>query len=149
MAVSEIITGLFQKKVLYENSPDKINFKLAHAWLKETYWCKGISLEKVEKGFRESTTVVSAHSGNRMVGIARCVSDTTRFGYIADVYVEESARGKGIARAMVRNLISQPSLRDVEHWYLFTKDAHGVYRDIGFRTYDKPERLMHFAATKK
>jgi N-acetylglutamate synthase-like GNAT family acetyltransferase len=141
-----IITGA---KVEYAAELERIDFSLAREWLSQTYWSKGISRQRVEDGFRSSTAVVSAHCGGQMKGIARCLSDTTRFGYIADVYVAPDMRGKGVAREMVRHLMQRPALRNTEHWYLLTRDAHEVYSKLGFRVYDKPERFMHLDRSGK
>ena len=138
-----VLQSILGPRIDYEADVDRIDFSLAHEWLSNTYWSKGISKKRVEQGFRASSAVVSAHSGGQMKGIARCISDTTRFGYIADVYVAEELRGRGVARAMLRHLMQRPALRNTEHWYLMTRDAHDVYRKLGFRPIDRPERLMH------
>lgn len=131
-----------REKIIYSPRIDSIDFAAAHKWLTATYWSRGISRKRIEQGFRASTAVVSAHLGGIMKGIARCLCDTTRFGYIADVFVAEDARNRGIASAMVRDLMGRPELCETDHWYLMTKDAHGVYAKLGFKPIDKPERFM-------
>jgi len=136
-------------KVALDTSIARINFALAHRWLSTTYWSKGISLARVKKGFVASTVVVGAYlESGGMVGIARCVSDTTRFGYITDVFVDPKARKQGIALSMVQFLIESPRVKDVEYWYLITKDAHRVYEKLGFRIFEKPERFMKLKKAK-
>lgn len=147
--VKTILKSMVGPRVEYSADPARIDFALAHEWLSQTYWSKGISRRRVEQGFSASTAVVSAHSEGKMKGIARCLCDTTRFGYITDVYVSPDLRGRGVARAMLRNLMQRPALRNTEHWYLITLDAHEVYSKLGFRVYGKPERFMHLDATGK
>jgi N-acetylglutamate synthase-like GNAT family acetyltransferase len=102
----------------------------------------------VEKGFHASTVVIGCYTADgNQIGVARCLSDTTRFAYFADVFVADSWRGHGIARSMVQRIIAHPELAGVENQYLFTQDAHGVYERIGFGKYLHPERLMHRCKT--
>lgn len=75
------------------------DFATIHTWMALTYWSAGISRERVEQGFRASALCVGAFHEGKQVGTARCVSDTTRFAYVADVYVEEAYRRQGIAPA--------------------------------------------------
>ena len=120
----------------------QFDFAQVHQWLAATYWSPGISREKVEKGFRASTLCVAAFAEDHMAGVARCISDTTRFAYVADVYVAAEYRKRGIAREMVRRLMEHPKLKNVESWYLLTEDAQGVYTGLGFKQFPYPERFM-------
>jgi len=121
---------------------EKFDFTAVHEWLASTYWSPGISPEKVEKGFRASTLCIGAFDGGRQVGMARCVSDTTRFAYLADVYVDITARKQGLAKEMVRRLMEHPLVADVDAWYLRTLDAHAVYAALDYEPIQNPESFM-------
>jgi GNAT superfamily N-acetyltransferase len=110
------------------------DFTTVHRWLSETYWWQSPSLprEKLERGARHSALTIGVYHGNQQVGFARVVSDTIRFGWIADVYVAPAHRKQGLARAMVRFALDHPQLKEVNKWLLATKDAHGVYAALGF-----------------
>lgn len=134
--------------LIYSFDPAKLDFATIHRWLSGTYWSPGIDRQRVEKGFHASTLVIGCYTANGdQIGVARCLSDTTRFAYFADVFVAEEWRGKGIARSMVGRLIVHPDLAGVDNQFLFTQDAHGVYERLGFGTYAHPERLMHRCKT--
>lgn len=126
----------------FSHSLDEMDFATIHGWLTATYWSPGISRARIERGFRGSTVVVGCFDGVRQVGVARCTSDTTRFAYVADVFVDEGYRGQGIARALVGQLLAHPDVADVDCVYLQTQDAHGVYRALGFELHAHPERVM-------
>ncbi len=91
-----------------------MDFAAIQRWLASTYWSPGISLDRVEKGFRASTLCIGAFAEGRQIGVARCVSDTTRFAYVADVYVDEAFRKQGIAKTMVKRLMEHPLVADTE-----------------------------------
>ena len=59
-----------------------------------------------------------------------------------DVFVDPSARGNGLGRAMVRFALEHPDLALVYRWVLATNDAHDVYRALGFGEIDHPERWL-------
>lgn len=120
----------------------RIDLARVYAWLSGTYWSPGIPRALVERGFAHSTAVCGAYRGAEQVGVARVVSDTVRFAYVADVFVDPAWRGRGIARRMVRHLMDLPLLAACESWYLLTQDAQGVYAGIGFAPYPHPERFM-------
>lgn len=128
--------------VRFSNELADFDFGSVHGWLTNCRWCLGIDRATVERAFGHSTLVAGAFVDGRQVGVARALSDTARFGYIADVYVDESWRGRGIARGLVRSLVEHPGHGQVAGWFLLTKDAHGVYAGAGFRPFDFPERLM-------
>ncbi len=129
-------------EITFTHDVNTFDFEAIHTWLASTYWSPGIAREKVEKGFKASTVCVGAFEGATQVGAGRCMSDTTRFGYIADIYVHESQRGKGIARLMVKHLMEHPLVRDVDSWYLLTRDAQAVYAGLGFEVFPRPDNFM-------
>ena len=68
------------------------------------------------------------------------------FAYLADVYVLEAHRGRGVAHAMVEHLQAHPELQGLRRWMLATRDAHGLYESLGWSRVTDPSRLMqrHF-----
>ena len=126
-----------------EEGLHRVDFARVHRWLDGTYWAAGRSRERVEKAARHSSLVVSAyHREGPQVGFMRVVSDRVTFAWVADVYVDEAHRGKGLARAMVRFALEHPEHREIRRWVLRTRDAHGVYAALGFGPYPEPESFM-------
>ncbi|CAN5476518.1 GNAT family N-acetyltransferase [soil metagenome] len=123
---------------------EAVDFNIVQSWLTKTYWSPGISLERVAKAAQNSSLVVTAYIENQLIGYMRVVSDKTTFAWVCDVYVDETARGKGVAKAMVRFALAHPDHQGLRRWLLATKDAHGVYRDCGFEDLWEPERWMSF-----
>ncbi len=128
--------------VTYDFDLAHFDFAVVHNWLTNSYWSPGISRERVEQGFRNSALCVGAFCEGQQVGVARVVSDTTRFAYIADVFVAEGYRGRGVGRELVRQLMNHAALREVSMWCLMTFDAQGVYETLGFERTRFPERCM-------
>jgi GNAT superfamily N-acetyltransferase len=127
-----------------DDTLERIDFARVHAWLTTTYWSPGIARERVEKAARGSSLVVGAYSEEKQVGYLRVVSDKTSFAWIADVFVDASHRGQGLARAMVRYALEHPEHQGLKQWLLATRDAHGVYAAVGFAPLQIPKKWMRY-----
>ena len=113
----------------------------AHAYLTRSYWAEGIPLETVERALAASFVVSVAHHGAQ-VAMARLVTDYATFAYLADVYVLEDHRRKGLAEAMLSYLQSHPRLQGLRRWMLATADMHALYAKMGWKPLLRPERIM-------
>jgi GNAT superfamily N-acetyltransferase len=70
------------------------------------------------------------------------VTDRATFGYLADVYLLEAHRGRGVARQLVAAVMAHPDLQGLRRLLLATRDAHGLYARFGFRPLANPDRMM-------
>lgn len=120
----------------------KLDMALVHSWLTNSYWSPGISYEKLIRAMENSSLVIGAYIDNKQIGYMRLVSDKTTFSWISDVYVSEEHRGKGVARAMVRFAMDHPDYLSIKRWLLATRDAHEVYRGLGFGQLEYPDHFM-------
>jgi GNAT superfamily N-acetyltransferase len=127
----------------YEITSDqhRIDVEAAHAFLCKTYWSPGIPLAVVRKAI-ENSLCVAAFIAGKQVGFGRAVTDRATFAYLADVYVLEEHRGRGLSRAMIEALLKHPDLRGLRRLLLATRDAHGLYGKFGFKPLAKPDRIM-------
>jgi GNAT superfamily N-acetyltransferase len=134
------MTGL---PVGYELIEDQsaIDAVAAHAYLTRSYWSPGIPLDTVCRAIAGSICVAIRFEGDQ-VAFARIVSDCATFAYLADVYVLEEHRCKGLSHAMLAHFLAHPSLQGLRRWALFTQDAQGLYSQHGWTQYPFPERMM-------
>ncbi|MES1248822.1 MAG: GNAT family N-acetyltransferase [Actinomycetota bacterium] len=111
-----------------------------HAYLGGiSYWAKGRSRDRQDELIDASIRVVGLYTDGAQVGFARAVDcDAAGFVYLADVYVLEEHRGRGLGRALVREMIEGGALAD-RRWVLHTRDMHALYAQFGF---GPNERLM-------
>jgi GNAT superfamily N-acetyltransferase len=126
------------------------NFNTVTRMLQEAYWSEGIDINEVRQGAVNSALVVGVFSPKGdQIGYARAISDKTRFAYILDVYVDENFRKQGIGQAMIKFILNHPGLTDVYQWLLITKDAHDVYRKVGFKPLENHEKWMEIRHPRK
>jgi GNAT superfamily N-acetyltransferase len=125
------------------DDPLRVDVELVHRFLsEEAYWSRGISLEVVERALAGSLCVGAYTESGEQVGFSRAVTDRATFAWIADVFVLQEHRGRGLGRAMVRALVEHPAHAGVRRFVLATADAHGVYRELGFEPLRAIERFM-------
>ena len=129
---------------MYTINTDKsmLDIELIHRFLSErSYWARNISLELVRRSI-EHSLCFGAYEGAQQVGFTRVISDLATFAYIADVFVVESHRGRGIAKQLMTAVQQHPSLQGLRRWHLVTTDAHALYEQFGFRELDTPHKHM-------
>jgi GNAT superfamily N-acetyltransferase len=127
--------------ILISTDPARLDLETVHGFLTGSYWAEGIPRETVERSIRHSICF-GAFDGERQVGFARVISDRATFAYVSDVFVLDSHRGRGIGRQIMTAVTTHPELQNLRLWTLFTRDAHGLYRQVGFREARHPDRLM-------
>lgn len=124
-----------------DDDPARIDVDAAFAYLSgESYWAKGRERSVMDDLVREATRVVGLYDpSGAMVGFARAIGDRHTFAYLADVYVLDAHRGRGLGVELVREMVEASDFPHIR-WMLGTLDAHGLYRKVGFG--EPSERIM-------
>ena len=135
------------------DDPARLDVARVHGWLASSYWSPGIERALVERAIAGSNCL-GAYDGDEQVGFARAITDHATFAWIADVWIDEAARGRGLGRRMVGWFLDHPGFAGIRRVALVTADAHGVYDALGFQAPLRPERYMErlapdFAAALK
>jgi GNAT superfamily N-acetyltransferase len=119
----------------------KMDIEVIHEFLTHSYWAKGIPVAIVQKSIEGSLSFGVFH-GSRQVGFARVISDMATFAYLADVFIIEAYRGKGLSKWLMEIITGHPGLQGLRRFLLSTRDAHGLYRQFGFSELLSPENWM-------
>ena len=127
----------------YEITSDaaRLDVDAIHAFLSTTYWSPGVPRHIVQRAIDNSLCFGVLLEG-RQVGFARLVTDKATFAYLADVYVLEEHRGKGLSVRMMEAVKAHPELQGLRRMMLATRDAHGLYAKFGFSPLAAPDRMM-------
>jgi GNAT superfamily N-acetyltransferase len=114
---------------------------LVAALSERAYWAIGRTRDAIERSVAASLCF-SALRGDRQVGFARVVTDEATFGWVCDVFVDETERGAGIGKLLIQAIAADPRL-DGLRLMLATRDAHELYgRYAGFQPLAEPGRWM-------
>ncbi|WP_153796909.1 GNAT family N-acetyltransferase [Foetidibacter luteolus] len=128
---------LFKDGYSISTNPAKLDIAVIHQYLSvESYWAQNIPLHIVEKSIANSLCFGLYHN-NGQIGFARLVTDKATFAYLADVFVLEPHRGKGLSKWLVQSIHAHPELQTLRRWMLGTKDAHGLYEQFGWKLLDE------------
>jgi GNAT superfamily N-acetyltransferase len=119
----------------------RLDLQAIHEFLTRSYWSPGVPIEIVERAIANSLCFGLFH-GHVQAGFARVITDKATFAYLADVYVLESHRGKGLSKWLVEVIQGHEDLQGLRRFMLATRDAHGLYSQFGFKTLDNPSRMM-------
>jgi GNAT superfamily N-acetyltransferase len=119
----------------------RLDLTAIHAFLSRSYWSPGIPLSVVEKAVANSVAF-GAFLGEQQVAFARVVTDKATFAYLADVYVLEAHRGRGLARRLLQAIDTHDDLQGLRRFMLATRDAHDLYAEFGFKPLANPSRMM-------
>src|SRR5690349_24573075 len=128
--------------VRIDESLEGIDWAQAKADLTADDFDNGRSPGALRASFERSQHVVIARDGDRVVGMARLLSDGVCNAYLLDVWTMSAYRRPGIATRMVELLSEQvPG----QHIGLQTDDMQDVYASMGFRS--QPEFMSRVIGT--
>ena len=128
---------------LVSDDPTRLDFAVIHGFLKDCYWSPGIPMDVVKRAAAGSLCFGAYEEATgRQVGFARVISDRATYAYLADVFVLEPFRGRGLSKLLMRTIGSHPELQGLRRWMLMTRDAHGLYGQFGFTPMKDPTRAM-------
>jgi len=141
--VLERTGGVWRKgDYLISTDPACLDLALIHDFISnQSYWGQGRRIETVQRALSNSLNF-GIYDDDQQVGFARVVTDYCTFAWLADVFVLENHRGKGLSKWLMEVIISHPHLRNMRRWVLATKDAHGLYAQFGFEPLLQPDRWM-------
>jgi GNAT superfamily N-acetyltransferase len=120
----------------------RLNLDVIHGFLTNCYWAKGIPREVVARSNEHSLCFGIYDGSGAQLGFARVISDFATIAYIGDVFVLDTHRGRGLGKWLMECITQHPALQNLRRWILTTRDAHGLYSQVGFTPVKSPERYM-------
>ena len=104
--------------------------------LKSTYWADRRSEEQIGRSVLNSSCYgVYLEEEEKLVGFARVISDYATTYYLCDVVIDQDYRSRGLGTALVSYIESLPLYRGLRG-VLITRDAHSLYRKLGYEVLD-------------
>ena len=116
---------------------------LVPALSERSYWAEGRTRDVIAASIRGSLCFGAYDDAaeGRQVGFARVVTDLATYGWVCDVFVDESARGAGVGKALMAAIAGDPRLVGLR-LQLSTRHASGLYARFGFAPLRDPDRMM-------
>jgi GNAT superfamily N-acetyltransferase len=115
---------------------------LIHEFLSQrSYWAHGLPVEVMNRSI-EHSLCFGVYRSAKQVGFARMVTDFATFAWLADVFIVEAERGRGLGKKLVPAVLAHPDLQGLRRIMLGTRDAHQLYGKYGFEPLQHVERFM-------
>jgi GNAT superfamily N-acetyltransferase len=133
--------GIRNWKMDISTDQERLDLDVIHGFLQTTYWASGRQRSLVERAIRNSLCF-GVYEDGRQIAFARVVTDRAVFAYLMDVFVLPECRGRGISKALMRNILGHPDLQNLRVFLLATKDAHGLYSQFDFKPLPESGRWM-------
>jgi N-acetylglutamate synthase-like GNAT family acetyltransferase len=130
-------TGRF----LISTDRSQLDVDAIHRFLARSYWAAEIPRATVVRAI-ENSLCFGVYDGAGQVGFARVISDFATYAYIADVFILEPYRERGLGKELMASIMAHPDLQGLRRWSLGTRDAHGLYAQFGFTPVDNPSPIM-------
>ncbi len=121
--------------------PARLDLQVIAGFLSRSYWAATRPLETIERSLAHSL-VFGLYEGGRQIGLARIVSDYATFAWLCDVFIHEDYRSQGLGKWLMQTVLSHPDLQGLRRLVLITRDAHGLYRQVGWSALHNPEGWM-------
>ena len=107
----------------------------------QAYWATERTRDFVAQTIAASWSF-GVNDGDRQLGFARVVTDRLTFAWVCDVVVDEPLRGRGIGHFLMQTVTEAVSSTIVGWQVLRTRDAHSLYRDLGWTDLVEADRWM-------
>jgi len=120
----------------------RLDLDVIHSFLTNCYWAKGVPREVVARSIEHALCFGVYDGSGAQVGFARVISDFATIAYVGDVFVLDALRGRGLGKWLMESITQHPALQGLRRWMLTTRDAHGLYSQVGFTPVKFPERYM-------
>lgn len=131
-------------KFTISTDKDRLDIGYIQYQLSHTYWATDIPRSIVERSI-ENSLCFGVYMEGQQIGFARMITDKATFAYLCDVFIDEGYRGQGISKWMMSVIMDHPDLQGLRRMMLGTKDAHGLYRQYGFKELMAPDRWMEIS----
>jgi GNAT superfamily N-acetyltransferase len=127
--------------VVVSTDRSRLDVDLVHTVLASTYWAANIPREVVVRSI-ENSLAFGIYQRGAQVGFARVISDLATYAYLADVFIVEEHRGRGLGEWLVESIMLHPQLQGLRRFALFTREAAPLYARHGFKALPEPSGYM-------
>ena len=127
-----VVFEMEQDGFLVSDDFNRLDLPMMRDYLANSYWYEGLSLGSITRAARHSLSFGLYDPDGRQVGYGRMVTDRTTFAYLADVFVLDEMKGRGLGKFLMQAITDHPDLQALKRHMLITADAHGLYEKYGY-----------------
>jgi GNAT superfamily N-acetyltransferase len=135
------IEEYIQENYKISTDKSKLDVTVIHSFLSSSYWAEEIPIGIVQKSI-DNSLCFGVYNNDKQIGFARVITDYATFGYLADVFIIEEERGKGLSKWLMKSILKHNQLQNLRNFCLMTRDAHSLYEIFGFKNIPVPKNFM-------
>ena len=95
-------------------------------------WSRGRTLKETKEMLLHTDLAISAWDGPQLIGFGRVLTDYVYRASIWDVIVDKGYQGQDVGTQLMNRILDHPSLRQVELFWLCTRNRQAFYQTLGF-----------------
>ena len=117
--------------IIFSDSKD-LAPQLLTSLFQQAQWSQGRTLNDTAFMLAHSDLVISAWQDTSLIGFGRVLTDYVFRASIWDVIIDQAYQGQDIGTQLMRHILDHPSLKNVELFWLCTRDKQAFYATLGF-----------------
>ena len=126
-------------------TPVKGMQKLQDLLKTNTSWASQRNKKDIKKMISKSNVIVSAWNNKKMIGFGRATTDEIYRATLWDIVVDQNYQRLGIGKKIIKSIINDKHLIQVEKIYIMTTECEEFYLKMGFQK----ERIQHLMTLKR
>ena len=119
-------------RFLISTDQTKLDVDVVYNFLTRSYWAAGIPRETVVRAI-ENSLCFGMYDNAKQIGFARVISDFATYAYIADVFILEAYRERGLGKELMASIMSHPKLQGLRRWESRHARCARVVRAVRFQ----------------
>ncbi len=125
------------------SDPSRLDVEAIWTFLHTAYWSAGVERDVVERSIEGSVVFGLYAPDGSQAGFARLVTDEATFAWLADLFVFDEHRGRGIGVMLAEAAVAHASALGLRQVLLATADAHGLYERFRFELTEPGRYMVH------
>lgn len=117
--------------VTFSDRKDFDPAKLVHLYAFAS-WASTRTIDGARHMLAHTDLAISAWDGDRLIGFGRVLTDYVYRASIWDVIVHPEYQGQDIGTQIMERILHHPDLKQVELFWLCTRDKQAFYEKLGF-----------------
>ena len=126
-------------------TPVKGMQKLQDLLKTNTSWASQRNKKDIKKMISKSNVIVSAWNNKKMIGFGRATTDEIYRATLWDIVVDQNYQRLGIGKKIIKSIINDKHLIQVEKIYIMTTECEEFYLKMGFQK----ERIQNLMTLKR
>ena len=126
-------------------TPAKGLQKLQDLLKTNTSWASQRNKKDIKKMISKSNVIVSAWNNKKMIGFGRATTDEIYRATLWDIVVDQNYQRLGIGKKIIKSIINDKHLIQVEKIYIMTTECEEFYLKMGFQK----ERIQNLMTLKR